>query len=149
MSDRTADGCHHGWVTAVAEGVSALRAAAADGRLDAVCARHRIRVLTVFGSAVRHPATARDLDIAVLPERPSDLDVLRLLEDLVELSGLEGIDLARLDAASPLLAERALVGCIPLHESVEGAYADAQSAAIGQRVETDHLRRLDLELLAR
>ncbi|MEI4273753.1 hypothetical protein TEK04_18690 [Klenkia sp. LSe6-5] len=78
-------------MTAVAEGVSALRAAAADGRLDAVCARHGVRVMTVFGSAVHHPGTARDLDIAVLPDQPAGLDLLRLLEDLVELAfGING-----------------------------------------------------------
>lgn len=130
-----------------AEGLVALRAAATDGRLDALCDRHGIRVLTAFGSVVRRPADARDLDVAVLLEDPEAVDVLALLDDLVELTGVEAVDLVRLDHAAPLLAERALVGCVPLYESVAGAYADAQSAAIGQRIETDHFRRLDLELM--
>lgn len=36
-----------------AEGLARLRAAAESGELDALCARHSIRVLTVFGSAER------------------------------------------------------------------------------------------------
>ncbi|CAN5194247.1 hypothetical protein BH24ACT12_BH24ACT12_14370 [soil metagenome] len=36
-----------------------------------------------------------------------------------------------------------------LFESGPGRYADAQTAAIGERIETDALRRLDLELLGR
>jgi predicted nucleotidyltransferase len=104
--------------------------------------------MTVFGSAARGEPTARDLDIAVASEPGSDLDVLGLVDDLVALTGVDRIDLAHLNRAGPLLRERALVGCVPLFESVGGAYAAAQMAAIGERVETDTLRRLDLDLLA-
>jgi hypothetical protein len=40
------------------------------------------------------------------------------------------------------------VGSIPLYESEPAALANAQMAVIGQRVETDPVRRLNLELLA-
>ncbi|WP_300017273.1 hypothetical protein [Pseudonocardia sp.] len=47
------------------------------------------------------------------------------------------------------IRERALVGSLVLFESVPGAVAAAQVAAIAERIETDPMRRLDLELLAR
>lgn len=75
-------------------------------------------------------------------------DVLGLLDALAALTGVDSVDLAHLNRAGPLLRERALVGCVPLFESVEGAYASAQMAAIAERVETDVLRRLNLDLLA-
>jgi predicted nucleotidyltransferase len=131
-----------------AEGLARLHAAAESGALDPLCARHGIRVLTVFGSAARAEPAARDLDIAVITEPSSDLDVLGLVDDLVALTGVDSVDLAHLNRAGPLLRERALVGCVPLFESVGGAYASAQIAAIGERIETDMLRRLDLDLLA-
>lgn len=131
-----------------AQGLARLRAAAESGELDALCARHGIRILTVFGSTSRGELTARDLDIAVATERGGELDALALVDDLVDLTGVDAIDLAHLNRGGPVLRERALVGCVPLYESTEGAYAAAQTAAIGQRIETDALRRLDLELLA-
>ncbi len=131
-----------------AEGLARLRAAAAAGVLDALCSRHGIRILTVFGSAARQEPGARDLDVGVMTERGLPLDALALIDDLVELTAVDTIDLAHLNRGGPLIRERALVDCVPLFESVEGAYAAAQTAAIGQRIETDAMRRLDLELLA-
>ena len=130
-----------------AEGLARLRAAAASGRLDEVCARHGLRVLTVFGSAARGEPGARDLDVGVLADPGQALDLLLLVADLVELSGVEAVDVARLDRAGPVLRERALVGCVPLYESRSGAYASAQTAAIAERIETDANRRADLALL--
>ncbi|MGI8759492.1 MAG: hypothetical protein ACR2K0_09325 [Acidimicrobiales bacterium] len=46
-----------------AQGLARLRAAAASGQLDELCARHSVRVLTVFGSAARAQPGARDLDV--------------------------------------------------------------------------------------
>jgi len=135
-------------VATPAEGLVRLRAAAGSGELDALCARHGIRILTVFGSAASNVPTARDLDIAVMIERGRALDAVALINDLVDLTGVDEVDLAHLNRGGPLIRERALVGCVALFESVEGAYASAQTAAIGQRIETDAMRRLDLELLA-
>ena len=53
-----------------------------------------------------------------------------------------------LNRAGPVARERALVGGIPLYEGVSGAFATAQMAAVLERMDTDHLRRLDLELMA-
>ena len=130
-----------------AEGLARLRDAAGSGELDAFCARHGVRVLTVFGSAGRGETGARDLDVGVLFERGRRPDVLAVAAQLVELTGCE-VDLAHLNRAGPVLRERALVGSIGLFESEAGALATAQAAAIGERIDTDPMRRLDLELLS-
>jgi len=71
-----------------------------------------------------------------------------LVTDLVDLTAVSSVDLAHLNRAGPLLRERALVGCVALYESGPGRYAAAQTAAIGERIETDAARRADLELLS-
>lgn len=131
------------------EGLARLRTAAASGVLDVLCDRHGVRVLTVFGSAARDDPRARDLDVGVVSEPDTSFDPVPLINDLVALTGVEAIDLAHLNRASSVLRERALVGSVPLFESGAGRYAAAQTAAIGERIETDAMRRLDLELLAR
>ena len=102
------------------EGLARLRTSAESGELDALCRRHRVRVLTVFGSAARGEPGARDLDI----------------------------DVVLLDAGGPVIRERALVGSVVLDESEPGAWASAATAAMLERIDTEWLRRLDLELLA-
>lgn len=131
-----------------AHGLARLLAAARSGALDELGARHGLRVLTVFGSAARAEPGARDLDVGVLTEPGTELDVLALQADLVALSEVEAVDLSHLNRAGPVLRERALVGCVALFESAPGHYARAQTAAIGERIDTDPMRRLDLELLA-
>ena len=126
-----------------------LTAAADDGRLEALCRRHGVRVLTVFGSAVRLVGTPRDLDVAVGFEPRHAGDVLALLDDLTVLTGSDDVDLLVLDRAGPVARERALVRCVPLYESEPTAYATAQVAAMGERMDTEWLRALDLETLRR
>lgn len=107
-----------------------------------------MRVLTVFGSAARGEPRARDLDVGVLSEPGARFDPLALIAELVALTGVQELDLAHLNRAGPVLRERALVGAVPLFENAPGRYAAAQTAAIGERIETDEMRRLDLALLA-
>lgn len=135
-------------MTSPAAALRHLRDAAASGALDAFCARHAVRVLTVFGSAARGEPDARDIDVGVLVERGATFDTLAAHADLVALTGTEAVDLAQLNRAGPVLRERALVGSVALFESVPGALADAQVFAIAERIETDPLRRLNLELLS-
>ena len=135
-------------MTIPAEGLRRLRDAAASGWLDAFCARHGVRVLTVFGSAGRGEANARDLDIGILTERGTPFDTVAAVADLVELTGTEAVNLAHVSRGRPVLRERALVGSVALYESAPGALADAQAIAIGERIETDPMRRLNLRLLA-
>jgi predicted nucleotidyltransferase len=136
-------------VSTPAQGLARLRAAAVSGELDELCRRHAVRVLTVFGSAARGEPDARDLDVGLLSEPDRPFDASSVVADLIDLTGVGRVDLAHLNRAGPLLRERALVGCVPLYESRSGAYAAAQTAAIGQRIETDAARRADLELLRR
>ena len=105
-------------------------------------------MLTVFGSAGRGEANARDLDIGILTERGTPFDTVAAVADLVELTGTDAVDLAHLNRGGPVLRERALVGSVALYESAPGALADAQAIAIGERIETDPMRRLNLRLLA-
>jgi predicted nucleotidyltransferase len=135
-------------VATPAVGLDRLRAAAATGELDALCERHGVRVMSVFGSAARGEPAARDLDIAVFSEPGAKFDPVALITDLIDLTGVQAVDLAHLNRAGPVLRERALVGAVPLFENAPGRYAAAQTAAIGERIETDPMRRLDLELLA-
>ena len=126
-----------------------LRAAADDGRLEELCRRHDVRVMTVFGSAARSDSEPRDLDVAVGFEPHTTGDVLALLDDLTVLTGSDDIDLLVLDRAGPVARERALVECLALYESEPTAYATAQVAAMGERMDSEWLRALDLETLRR
>lgn len=130
-----------------ADGLGRLERAAESGGIDALCTRHGVRLLTVFGSTSRREACPHDLDVGVLFEHGTRPDVLGLIADLTELAGTE-IDLAHLNRAGPVLRERALLGAIGLFESERGALATAATAALGERIDTDASRRRDLELLA-
>ncbi len=130
-----------------AEGLRRLRAAAQSSALDALCERHGIRVLTAFGSAVRGEPDARDLDIAVILEHGRRADYPRLIADLLDLTDAD-VDLVVLNGAGPLIRERALVEADPLYESDEGAWARAATAAAMERMDTDWMRRIGLQLLA-
>ena len=127
--------------------VRRLQAAAEDGQLDELCVRHGIRVLTVFGSAARAESTPRDVDVAVGFERGSRPDLLALIDALAVLTGSDDLDLMVLDRAEPVARERGLVGCLPLYESEPGAYARAQMAAVGERLDTAWLRALELQAM--
>jgi predicted nucleotidyltransferase len=130
-----------------AEGLARLREAAATGALDDLCARHRIRGLTVFGSAGRGEAIARDLDVGVLFEFDAEPDLLGLIAELGDLTGADN-DVVHLNRGGPVIRERALVGSIWLYESMAGALTDAMVTAVAERIDTDRLRWLNLELLA-
>lgn len=121
-----------------------LRDAAGDGRLDALCERQAVRLLTVFGSAVRPDGAPRDLDVAVGAEPGRAFDLLALVGELTDLTGSDALDVLVLDRAGPVARERALVGCVALYESGPGVYANAQIAAVGERMDTEWLRALDL-----
>jgi len=105
--------------------------------------------MTAFGSTARGEPAARDLDLAVAFEPGPRRDVLALLGELVDLTGTDAIDLMELDRAGPVARERALVATMPFFESAPGAFARLQMAAMLERMDTDWLRRLDLDLLAK
>lgn len=129
------------------EGLDRLRAAAENGQLDEFCARHSVRILTVFGSAAQDDRHAGDLDIGVLVEPGATIDYPTIVTDLTNLADTD-IDLVHLNRGGPVIRERALIGSVVLFESEPGAWASASTAAARERMDTAHLRRLDLELLA-
>jgi predicted nucleotidyltransferase len=138
---------HNGRVPTPLDGLARLQIAAESGELDQVCARHRVRILTVFGSAARGEPDARDLDIGVMFEPDANPDYLAIIGDLMELTDAN-VDFVHLDRGGPVIRERALVGAIALYESEPGALAKAQVAAVLERIDTRWMRQLDLELMA-
>ena len=133
-------------MSAARDAVGTLKTAAADGRIDQLCERLGVRLLGIFGSAARPGGhDPHDVDIAVSFVGPRrDID---LIDALVQLTNFDGIDLAVVDRADPVLRGAAFVG-IPLFEAVAGAYAETQMAAFAEQRDTAWLRRLDLETMA-
>jgi predicted nucleotidyltransferase len=125
-----------------------LVAAADDGRLAAVCAQHDVQLVTVFGSAVRDPGAAHDLDVAVLFGRRGPLAPLQVVDALFDLTGTEAIDLLVLDDAEPAARFNGLVGAVPLFEDEPGRWARTQMAAAGEVFDTEWMRRAELERMA-
>ncbi|MGH3529084.1 MAG: nucleotidyltransferase family protein [Pseudonocardiaceae bacterium] len=130
------------------EGLERLRVAAGSGDLRALCRRYRISLLTVFGSVGRGDPEPRDLDIGVLSDYGATVDLFGLVTEVIDLVELDDVDVVHLNSAAPLLRERALVGAIILHEEEPGIWARASTAAVMERLDTDWLRQLGLELLA-
>ena len=113
-----------------------------------LCRRFEVDLLVVFGSAVRPGAEPNDLDLAVRFVH-HDADVLGFLDGISTLAGSSNLDLMDLRRARPVAKERSLVEGSPLYESRPGVFARAQMAAVAQRMDTDWLRRMELELMAR
>lgn len=119
-----------------------------DEQLDAICRRHEVRLLTLFGSAadpdVDEPG---DLDIGVMfePGRPHDL--LGLLDELITLLGTEEIDLLDVERASETARRRAIADGVGLYEREPMALANASMAADAMFMETEHMRRRALDSL--
>lgn len=113
------------------------------------CAVHRVVLLTAFGSVLRPGAAPRDLDLGVLFEHAGPRDVLGLLDGLVELTGFDGIDLAVLNGAGPVIRERALVGALVLFEAGPSVHANAAIAATMERMDTAWMRELARREMAR
>jgi len=130
------------------EALERLVAAAADGSLDELCAQLGVRLLGAFGSArLADPSTApHDLDVAVSLVPGSS--PLALLDALVRLTDCDTIDLTVIDDAGPVVRAEALCG-VGLHEDAPGAWAVAQMAALAEKRDTEWLRELDLQALAR
>jgi len=126
-----------------------LRDAATQGALGELCHRHDLDLLVVFGSVLVPGGEPRDLDVAVrcAPGGESP-DVLSLLDDLYHLTGSERIDLLVLDRAAPLARERAVTAGEPLFQRKPGDFANAQIAAIMERLDTDGFRAMELELMS-
>ncbi|RBY80526.1 hypothetical protein DQ238_08030 [Geodermatophilus sp. TF02-6] len=134
-------------MVSAADSLERLRAAADDGRLDELARRHGVALITVFGSAVRTPERARDLDVAVsLPAGSHGL--VALVGDLADLTASDDVDLLVLDGASPTARFSGLVGVHLLYEASPGLFARTQMAAALEFYETAWLRDLELQRMA-
>lgn len=131
----------------VAEARRELLRARDSGALAALCRAHDVDLMVLFGSAVAAPSEARDLDLGVAGSVGRRLDPIALLQALYEQTGFEGFDLLNLRTAGAVARERALVGGEVLHQEQRGLFATMQIAAIMERLDTEHLRRVQLELL--
>ncbi|WP_336921630.1 hypothetical protein [Aquipuribacter sp. SD81] len=129
--------------TSAARAVAALRRAVADGSLDALCERHLVQVLVLFGSAVDSEQPA-DVDLGVVPGPSTDL--LRLHHDLAVLLDDDRVDLVSLRGADELLSHRALSG-EGLYEDEPGRFARARDLAARRYADTDWMRRLQAQVL--
>lgn len=121
------------------------------GALDSFCERHGLEVMVAFGSAA-NPQRLRppeDLDLAVRFVGDGDGDLIALVNDLIDLLDLDAIDVLDLRRAGIVARAAAFKppNC-PLYEREPGLYADAQMAALTMELDTNWLRRLDLELMA-
>ncbi len=138
-------------VTDPRTGFARLVALAESGGLDVTCEHFGVRVMCAFGSAT-HVSTLsppEDLDIGVsfIDRVAGRRQRIALWTALVDLSGCETIDLVVLDIDDPVLRAEALTG-FGLYEDTSGALAIMQMAALGERRDTAHLRRMNLELMA-
>ncbi|MBW3665323.1 MAG: nucleotidyltransferase domain-containing protein [Actinobacteria bacterium] len=129
--------------------IATLRSATEDGRLDDLCTRHGIRVLTVFGSATSPDGEPNDLDVAIVFEPDTEGDVIAVVNALIDLTDYEGIDVMDAGRAAPVARTRALVEAEALYESEPGAYAEARTAALLLEWDTAWMRQLALETLQR
>ncbi len=96
-------------MTTPAQALDRLRQAEASGELAALAERHGLSLVVVFGSAARGEPTARDLDVAV-GSRLADLDAVRLVMELMDLTGSDAVDLLDLDRAGPVARQHARTG---------------------------------------
>lgn len=119
-----------------------------SGELAALCRAQGIALLAVFGSVLVGEDGAHDLDLAVRFETEAP-DVLGVLEQFARRGVSVHVDLMVLNHAGAVARERALVDGRPLFQLRSGEFAVAQLAAIMERLDTDWLRALDLELMAR
>lgn len=123
-----------------------LQAAVEAGELDRDLEHLGVRVMGAFGSATRADGEPGDLDVGVVFAGPARL--LEVIDLLVRATGYDAIDVAVVEGEHPVLDAEALCG-LPLYESVPGAFAAAQMAALGHRRDTQPFRALDLARLAR
>lgn len=113
--------------------------------IPAVLARHSVRVAYLFGSVVRNPPEAGDIDLAVLPG--DGFSYAALYADLSILLGTDRLDLADLRSASPLLLWEAVTTGRRLLPGAEEEYA-AFERYVRSRYRDHRLVLADLERVA-
>jgi predicted nucleotidyltransferase len=134
---------------AATEAVRRLRDMAKSGELAAICDRHDVELLAVFGSAAQEDTLPDDLDVAVRFGRRGSADTVALVVALQDAVGFEPVDVMDLGGASVVARHRALVGTLALYEREPGLFARTQMAAMLAYMDTAWLRQLDLALMAK
>lgn len=132
-----------------AQAFELLRGVASED-LAALCERHGVDLLVVFGSTTDpdpvHPPA--DLDVASLLD-PEAEDPAAFVAALMAFTACSEIDLLDLRRAGPVARARALgPGSVPLYERERGMYARLQMAALAHELDTRWMRDLGLELMA-
>lgn len=138
-------------MTTPREALGQLESAVESGEIEQLCSRHGLDLLVVHGSVVDEAPLRppEDLDIACRYVPGSELDVIGLINDLMDLTGFDGIDLLVLNAAGVVASARALgPQSVLLYEAEPSLFTLAQIAALTTEMETKHLRLLDLKLMA-
>lgn len=103
-----------------------LRDAEVFGSLALLCDELGVALLTIFGSALRDPATAGDLDVAYVRDRAREpVSHLRVVNALGERFG-DVLDVLELDAAGSVARYAGRHGVELLVEGEPGRYAKAQ-----------------------
>jgi len=121
-----------------------------EGRRQALgdlCRRYDVSLLVLFGSAAAGAHRARDVDVAARFDPYDPGVVLTFLDELAGVAGTGQVDLLVLNTAGPVAREQALVFGEPLFMASPNLFAETQIAATMERLDTDVLRRQQLEML--
>ena len=111
-----------------------------------ICRRRAIRLLAMFGSAVRgRRGPDSDLDLALWVEDPhgESFDLTALEAELRPLYPAERLDLLLLNRASPLVQFQVAKHGYPLFEAQPGVFQTFRVSASKRHADTAHLRSLD------
>ena len=122
-----------------------------DGSLATLCERFDIRLLVAHGSAVRDTTLTppRDLDLAFRAASDGRADIVAIIGAFIDATRFDDIDMMDLSRAGDVAKARALSpSSVLLYESAPSTFTLAQIAAITTEMESRHLRRRDLELMA-
>lgn len=126
-----------------------LRRDARSGALAWLCRETGIELLVAFGSATdpHWPAPPGDLDLAVI--LADGCDLLQAVNALTAHLGSEQVDVMDLGRASDVARAQAFSSGELLYERDAGTFAEQQILAIVQQADTEWLRTLQLDALAR
>lgn len=119
-----------------------------SGELGELCASLHIDLPVLFGSARRDPVDARDLNIAYAFEHGMVSDDLAVVNAFGSRYG-DGLDMMALDRADPVSLYEALCKGEVLVERTPEKFALRQMFAFGQFCDTQWMRDMQLEALAR
>lgn len=99
------------------------------------------RLIVLFGSAARAGTAPKDVDIGILCDRP--LDAVDAANRLTRSLGTQGIDVADLRQAEPLLLALVARDGIPLYQARPGTFAAFASLAARRFADTRKFREAE------